>query len=113
MPKAIIEKPLQMTITIVEEQHSTVFRRVVAPEELTACCKDFEEEYGKQFRLLPDGGLVPAAISIERVKMGRVTMNKPKIGWQGCPYCRTPFVATIQPAVMTPVQTVVVTPAKE
>ena len=90
-----------------------MFRRVVAPEELTACCQEFEEEFGKQFRLLPDGGLVPAAVYIERVKMGRVALDKPKIGWRGCPYCLTAFVAAIQPVIITPTQTVVTGPAKE
>lgn len=100
MPDLKTEAPRQMTIHIVEEQHQAVFRRVAAPEELTACCKDFEEEYGKQFRLLPDGGLVPAALYIERVKLGRITQDKPKIGWRRCPYCAAEFVSDIQTAII-------------
>lgn len=100
MPDLKTAPPQQMTITIVEENHQAVFRRVAAPEELTACCQEFEEEYGKQFRLLPDGGLVPAALLIERQKMGKTVMDKPKIGWKGCPYCLTPFIISTQAAVI-------------
>lgn len=102
-----------MTITVVEEQHQAVFRRVAAPEELTACCKEFEEEFGKQFRLLPEGGLVPAAVRIERHKLGKIVLDKPKIAWRGCPYCLTEFVITTQTAVITPAQPSIITPAKE
>ena len=103
MPDQKTKTPPQMTITVVEEQHSSVFRRVAAPEDLTACCQEFEEEFGKAFRLLPDGGLVPAAVKIERVKMGKTVLDQPKIGWRGCPYCLTAFVITTQAAVINPV----------
>lgn len=107
------DAPPQMTITVVEEQHSSVFRRVAAPEDLTACCQEFEEEFGKAFRLLPDGGLVPASVLIERVKMGKTVMDKPKIPWRGCPYCLTAFIIDTQVAVITPVQPSLTTSAKE
>jgi hypothetical protein len=92
----------EMVIKIVEERHQSVFSRVAGPDEITACCKEFEEEFGKRFRLLPDGGLVPADVYIERVKMGKTSMFKPMIGWRGCPFCLTSFVATTQPVVITP-----------
>lgn len=85
-------EPKQIQITILEETYQTVRRRVADAAEFTPCCKEFKEEYGRQFRLLCGGGIVPAAARIERTKMGKIVQDQPKIGWLACPYCFTQFV---------------------
>lgn len=76
-----------MQIAIKEETHQVTLRQVAPPSEITPCCDEFEEEYGRQFMLLPDGGLVPAAERIQRTKLGKYVLDKPKIGWKYCHYC--------------------------
>lgn len=82
-----------MEITIQEEQHQVTLRQVAPQDNLTVCCEEFAEEYGRQFRLLPDGGLVPEAARIQRTKMGKVALDKPKIGWKYCHYCGKPITS--------------------
>lgn len=94
--------PRRMVVTVVEEHHRAVVRRVAGPEELTACCRELEEEFGKCFRLLPHGGLVPAAARIERVKIGKIVQDRPKLAWRWCPFCGAELVADTQTAVMPP-----------
>jgi hypothetical protein len=89
----------EMRIPIVEEQHQVVMQRVAAADQITICCPDFEEEFGKQFILLPGGGVVPAGLRLERHKMGRTVIDKPKIGFRACPYCGVKFVAETQVVV--------------
>lgn len=80
-----------MQILIKEEQHHVTLRQVASPDEITVCCDEFAEEYGRQFTLLPDGGLVPAAVRLHRTKMGKAVLDKPKIGWKYCHYCGQPI----------------------
>lgn len=80
-----------MEITIQEEQHRVTLRLVAPADDVTVCCDEFLEEYGRQFNLLPDGGLVPEAARIQRTKMGKAVLDKPKIGWKYCLYCGKPI----------------------
>lgn len=89
----------QHTVAVITEVHRMERRRVALPE--TACCKEFEAEYGKEFMLTPDGGLAPAILRIERVKLGTIVYDKPKIGWPECPFCHISFVANHQEVVKT------------
>jgi len=97
------DKPKQLEITVLEEVHQTVRRRV-AETAFISCCQEFEEEYGRQFRLLPGGGLVPAAARIERNKLGRIVLDQPKVGWKFCQFCGTQFVTNTR-VVKKPVLT--------
>jgi uncharacterized Zn-finger protein len=85
------EKILQ--VPVVEEQHQAVFRRAVVPEQV--CCQALAEEFGHPFTLLPDGSLAPAAMRIERLKMGKIVMDRPKIGFRACPYCGARIEAAV------------------
>lgn len=76
-----------MQITIQEELCQVRLRQVAPQDDTTVCCDAFAEEYGRQFKLLPDGGLVPEAARIQRTKMGKAVLDKPKIGWKYCHYC--------------------------
>lgn len=98
-PAAQAEVKLTHTIAVITEVHQAEFRRVALPE--TACCPPFEEEFGKEFMLTADGGLAPASLRIERVKLGKIIMDKPKIGWRECPFCYTSFVADPQTVIKT------------
>ena len=91
----------QMVVTVVEETHRAVVRRVASPEKLTACCREFEEEFGKCFRLLPEGGLVPAAARIERTRLGKIIQDALKLPWHWCPFCGAELVAAIQATVIS------------
>lgn len=94
---AKVEKKPQHTIAVITEVHQAEVRRVALPE--TACCQEFEEEFGKEFMLTRDGGLAPASLRIERNRMGKIVMDKPKIGWPECPFCHTSFVVDAQTVV--------------
>lgn len=85
-----------MEITIQEEQHRVTTRLVAPQDDITVCCDAFAEEYGRQFKLLPDGGLVPEAARIQRTKMGKAVLDKPKIGWKYCHYCGKPITSVTQ-----------------
>ena len=85
-----------MQITIREERHSVTLRQVDPQDKITVCCGDFAEEYGGQFTLLPNGGLVPAAAFIHRTKMGKTILDKPKIGWKYCQFCGRPITSMTQ-----------------
>jgi len=95
MGDAVIDKQDMggMKIAITEELHHVTFRQVASPSEITVCCAEFAEEYGRMFVLMPNGGLVPAAARIQRDKMGKTVVDKPKIGWRYCQYCGKPIVS--------------------
>ena len=97
-PDQKIEKA-GFSIAVIEETHQAVFRRVAIPE--AACCPRFEEEFGKQFALTRDGGVAPASLRIERLKLGKTVMDQPKCGWTACPFCRTLFTQDTQAVLKT------------
>jgi hypothetical protein len=86
-----------MKIAITEELHQVTFRQVASPSEITVCCDEFAEEYGKLFTLARDGGLVPAVACMQRTKLGKTVLDKPKIGWRYCHYCGKPIVSVTTP----------------
>lgn len=88
-----------ITITVITEIHQATASRVQSPE--TPCCQEFLEEYGKEFVLCADGGVAPASVCIQRVKMGKVVYDKPKKGWPRCPLCHTKFVCDQQEVVIS------------
>lgn len=90
--------PKQLKITVIKEIHQAERRRVAAPAE--ACCKEFEEEFGKEFTLTRDG-VAPASLRCERVKLGKIVHDRPKIGWKQCPFCQTSFTTDHQEVVKT------------
>ena len=87
----------QLSIPVIEEHHQRVVRRVGTLDQV--CCRELAEEYGKDFVLAADGGLVPACIRIERNKMGKIVMDKPRIGWKACPLCGAAFVSSTQKVI--------------
>jgi hypothetical protein len=87
----------QLVIPVITEVHQTT--RVRAGSVTVACCAKLVEEYGKDFVLCADGGLAPASLRIERNKMGKIVMDKPKTGWQQCPMCGTPWIMDTQTVV--------------
>jgi len=88
-----------LAIQVITEVHQTARRRVSLPTE--ACCESFEEMFGKEFMLTPDGGLAPASLRIERVKLGKIVYDRPRIGWPKCPFCDTVFTPDHQEVVKT------------
>lgn len=100
-PGPIDAKP-GMTIQVIETVHTTVMRQAAPAEDVTVCCEEFAGEYGTAFRLLPDGGLVPEALRLYRVKLGREQYDKPRLGWKFCPRCGLPIATAVEVIAVGP-----------
>ena len=99
-PVQIAPKP-GMTIRVIETEHTTVMRQAAPAEEVTVCCIEFAEEFGKAFRLLPGGGLAPESLRLYRVRLGQEYHDRPKAPWNFCPCCGLPIATEVVPVVQT------------
>lgn len=89
----------RLVIPVITTIHQVPVTRVESLE--VGCCQELEEEYGKIFILTADGGLAPASLRIERVKLGKTVYDQPRIGWKRCPFCGTAFHLDSQTVVKT------------
>jgi len=94
-------KPQGMVVPVVQEEHRVTHRRAADPAGIQCCCQGFEAEFGKAFRLLPGGGVVPARLRLERVKIGKTVLEQPKTAWKYCPLCGLPITVEVAAVVKT------------